>query len=235
MPFRINVMIVLLILFFALSAKGQSQDVQSRMKLGFEWMPHKKWELNAMYRLDLKENISTLRRSNFEAGIQYDINKWLSANIAYRFATSYSKDFHRFEAGMNAGWKMNKKWQLSFRSIVQRDFNYLNREYLQQEIPDWRWRNRISAKFSFHKKWSATVFTEMFSTAYPENLHLFRIRTGADISFKAFKKHQWAIGYFYQQPISDISALRIHTFELEYTFKLNTRKKKAKPTSNNSE
>jgi hypothetical protein len=207
---------------------AQPQDAQLRSKVGFEWNPHKKWELSASYRLDLNQNFTSFRRSNFEVGMNYDVLKWLKIGSAYRFVTSYEQDFHRFEVSLAAKQKIGKKFQVSFKTMVQRDFNYLNKEYFQTHVPDWRWRNRIALKYDITKKWNAGIFTELFSTAYPEKLYPFRLRTGFDLSYTYKKRNQFGIGYFYQKVFNDNQPNDIQVFEVEYIYKLSTWKKKKK-------
>lgn len=225
--FRFFIFIGILI-FLGKEALAQPQDAQLRSKLGFEWNSHKKWELSASYRLDLNQNFTSFRRSNFETRFNYDITKWLKAGAAYRFVTSYEQDFHRFEISMAARQKLGTKFQVSFKTMVQRDFNYLNKEYFQTYIPDWRWRNRFALKYDITKKWNAGVFTELFSTAFPEKLYPFRLRTGFDLSYTYKKRNQFAIGYFYQKAFNDNQFSDIQVFEVEYVYKLSTWKKKKK-------
>jgi hypothetical protein len=210
-------------------AYAQPDDTQLRTETKFQYIPAKKWSLYGSYRLDLNQNITAFRRSNFEIGGSYNILKWLRVGTAYRFVTAYNRDFHRFELSLSARESfLKKKFQVAFTTMLQSNMDYINRDFLAINDLVWVYRNKIRLRYSPVKRWNIQAYTELFAWTRKKQTDFYRLRSGAGASYAFSKKHELSVGYFYQNEFNIRNAKNIQALELEYTYTLNTRKKKKK-------
>lgn len=214
---------------YGMPANAQPDDTQLRTETKFQYIPSKKWSMYGSYRLDLHQNITAFRRSNFEIGGSYDLLKWLRFGTAYRFVTSYTRDFHRFEWSLSARKSfLNKKFQVAFTTMVQSNVDYINRDYLANNNPVWVYRNRLRLRYSPHKRWDIQTYTELFAWTRRKETEFYRLRSGIAASYAFNKKHELSAGYFYQNEFNIRNADNTQAVVLEYTYTLDTRKKKKK-------
>lgn len=196
-PMFKKVLAILSLSILTLNLCAQEQDLGLRSELGLRYRLNKKSSLDFSYRLDLKENISQFRRSNFSFAYNRKINKWLDAELYYRFITNNTQDKHRFRVALSTDKKIYKRTKLEFRTLLQHDLNYLDGDYLRSYKPRWVWRNRLRIDYKINKRWSADVYTEPFISQNYKGFNPYRIRTGASL---AYTKKRWKLSaeYFYQ-------------------------------------
>jgi hypothetical protein len=210
-------------------ANAQLDDTQLRTETKFQYIPAKKWSMYGSYRLDLNQNISAFRRSNFEIGASYDLLRWLRIGTAYRFVTSYAREFHRFEWSLSARKSLlNKKFQVAFTTTVQSNVDYINRDYLAINNPVWVYRNKLRLRYNPDKRWNIQAYAELFARTKRKETDFYRLRSGIEASYAFSKKHELSAGYFYQNEFNIRNADNIQAIVLEYTYTLDTRKKKKK-------
>jgi hypothetical protein len=200
-------------------ANAQLDDTQLRTETKFQYIPAKNWSMYGSYRLDLNQNISAFRRSNFEVGGSYDLLKWLRIGTAYRFVTSYTRDFHRFEWSLSARKSfLNKKIQVAYTTTVQSNIDYINRDYLAFNDPIWVYRNKLRLRYSPDKHWNIQAYTELFAWTRRKETDFYRLRSGIGASYAFNKKHELSAGYFYQNEFNIRNADNIQAIVLEYTY-----------------
>ena len=223
------VFVCLLMTAWCMHVSAQPDDTQLRTETKFQFIPSKKWSLYGSYRLDLNHNISAFRRSNFEIGGDYDLLKWLRLGTAYRFVTSYTRDFHRFELSLSARKSfLDKRFQVAYTTMVQSNMDYINRDYLAFNDPVWVYRNRIRIRYSPDKHWNIHAFTELFARTRRKESEFYRLRSGVGASYAFNRKHELSAGYFYQNEFNIRDAENIQAIVMEYTYTLDVRKKKKK-------
>jgi len=210
---------------------AQPDDTQLRQSIGIDWKINKRWEANASYRMDLFQNLGTFRRSNVTVGGTYEIRKWLNASVSYRFGTSYSKDFHRFRAGLAAKKDIYRDLQGGLRTMMQHDVRYLDADYLSDYKPTYIWRNKISLKYPLSKRIDVGIYTDLFTSLKQGVLNPYRLRSGFSVSYLYKKRHHLSAEYFYQNEFRTKSPLSVQVFNLDYTFDLQKKKKKKKKTT----
>ncbi|MBL7765715.1 MAG: DUF2490 domain-containing protein [Chitinophagaceae bacterium] len=207
---------------------AQLDDTQLRQQIGVNWSPTKKIDLNASYRLDYKFDMRAFRRSNFSIAADYEITKWLSAGIGYRFATSPSTDFHRFKIFASAKKDLTKKLTLSFRSMVQHDVKYLNSEYLNSYKPTYVYRNKLGLKYALKKKIDLFAYSDLFAQTKNHTTGLYRLRSGLGAEYTYKKRNHLALSWFYQNEFRIKSPQNIQVFNIEFTFDLQKKTAKGK-------
>ncbi len=189
--------ILLFTLLSCLAGSAQEQDLGLRQELGIRYRVNKKSSIDFSYRLDLKENISQFRRANFNLVYERKINRWLDAEVYYRFITNYEQDKHRFRVSLSSSKKIYRRTRLQFRTLLQHDINYFNGDYLRSYKPNWIWRNRLLLDRKLSKRWNLNLYTEPFISQSYKGFNLYRLRTGATLSYS---KKRWKLSaeYFYQ-------------------------------------
>lgn len=192
-----HLLLLFLFTFSSMLLRAQEQDFGLRSELGLRYRINKKSNLDFSYRLDLKDNLSQFRRSNFSFAYNRDINKWLSAEVYYRFITNNDQDEHRFRASLSTDKKIIRKTKVKFRTLLQHDIEYFDKEYIQTYKPEWVWRNKLSLERKLNKRWKANIYTEPFISQSNEGFNPYRLRSGAVISYS---KKRWKLSaeYFYQ-------------------------------------
>ena len=193
---RISLLLLLVLLTF--QASSQEQDLGLRGELGVRYRINKKSNLDFSYRLDLKENISQFRRANFNLVYARKVNKWLDAEVYYRYITNNEKDKHRFRASLSTAKKVFKKTKLQFRTLLQHDISYFDGDYLSTYKPRWVWRNRLLLDRKLSKKWSANLYAEPFISQNYKGFHPYRLRTGVSLSYSK-KRWKYSAEYFHQR------------------------------------
>ena len=179
------------------SAVAQEQDLGFRGELGLRYRINKKSNVDFNYRLDLKENMGQFRRSNFSFSYERKLNKWLDAELYYRYITSYSRDKHRFRMALSTSKKIAKKTRLQFRTLLQHDIAYFSGDYLREYKPKYVWRNKLQLSRKINKRWSANLYTEPFISQSYKGFNPYRIRTGASLSYSK-KRWKYTAEYFFQ-------------------------------------
>ncbi len=218
---------ILILLGIPYSLFAGLDDTQYRQYHSLVYSPVKPLELSLTYRLDVKENFSRFNKSNFEFSADYEIKNWVKLVSGYRFSTSYKSDKHRFTLGLSFKVKPeNKNYQFQFRSILNYDSDYLDRDYWKMEDPELKLRLRGKFKYKISKKISVSAFSETFVTTYPGEFNFYRMRYGGDIDFSPAKSHSLALGYFYQHEFSIKKPESVQTFSLSYTYEIRKKKKK---------
>lgn len=213
---RRSVLYIIFLLSLGSFCQAQEQDLGMRSQLGVRYRIDKKSNVDFSYRLDLKDNWSQFRRSNFSFSYDRKLNKWLDGEIYYRFITNYTQDEHRFRIALSTDKKIYKKTKIGFRTLLQHDMDYLDGDYLRRYKPEWVWRNKLSLDRSINKRWDINIYTEPFISQSYKGFIPYRLRTGAAVSYS---KNKWKLSaeYFYQNEFYfENSGLHIIGIEARY-------------------
>lgn len=224
---------VFLVAVFLLPVKhvcAQLDDTQLRTQVKLQYSPVKKLNVYGMFRVDLRNQLTAFRRNNFEIGGDYKLLPWLEIGTSYRFATSYERDFHRFELCLSARKKiLQEKAQLAITTRVQSNMDYINKDYFSLHNPVWVYRNKLRFRYSPTKKWDIYVFSELFAITEEKQSQFYRLRSGTGVSRTIKKQHELTLGYFIQNEFNINNADLIQCIELEYTYEIKKKKKKTTP------
>lgn len=226
----ISMRICLLLIFSltALSATAQIEDTRLRQRIGITYDMNKKWSFKATYRLDNEHNMMAFRRSNFDLTATYKVNKWLNGIANYRFGTSYLSDFHRIRIGIGASKNLNKKSELSLRSLIQHSVNFIDADYFNSYKPKWIWRNKLTYSYNLNNKTKLELFDELFANRYKGSSYFYRNRIGAALNYTYKRRHHFMLGYFLQNDFNIKSPEIVQVINTDYTFDIIKKKKKKK-------
>lgn len=202
-------------------------DTESRQYIGLTYEPIKPLDISLTYRLDLYENLSQFKRNSIDLSVSYDLIKWMRLISGYRFTTSYKNDRHRFIIGVAMKARSsNKKYQFQFRSLLNFDSEYLDRDYWKVEAPAYKLRLRTKFKYRLNKKVDLALFAEAFTRNSSQRYFFYRMRYGGGVEYAPSKAHSFEIGYFYQHEFNVKKPSTVQTFSAEYTFTIPSKKKK---------
>lgn len=229
-----KIVVIVAVLYSAIGITyAQLDDTQLRSEIILSYSPTKKLGLAGSYRIDLKENLSQFRRSNFEFSGNYELVKWLRVHTSYRYVTSYNKDQHRFNLGFSLRkTTANKKFQYQFKPTLQYSSDYMDREYWKYNDPRWTLRLRARGKYNISKKWATNVYAESFFQNFSDGYRFYRMRYGTELEYSPKKRHTLSAGYFFQHEFNRSKPDNIQTFSLNYEYEFKKKKKTAgKPAS----
>lgn len=225
-------LLFLCVLFLSPSwALAQMDDWQLRSQIGVTYSPAKRWDVSASLRYDRYQNLQAFRRSNITLGVSHQAHKHIQVGGSYRFITSSYQDIHRFRLYVTADKKINKRFNISARTMLQHDIKYFESAYLQQYNPRWVLRERIALKYEPTKKWKFVLYSEPFLAYRDAELSLYRWRNGLQAGYRYKKQHEFGAGFFWQHGMAQNAGQDIGVFLIQYTFDLNKPKAKKKKKS----
>lgn len=154
----------------------------------------------------MNENISEVGTWFNEIGLEYRINKVISASVAYRLIQkrrlddSYSTR-HRYLINLNFREKLGNI-SLSFRARYQSQY----RDVLSSDngkLPDNYLRTRVMAKYDTNKKYVPFLSGEtFFHLNHPEGVVFDNYRLSGGISYEWNKKSSLNLGYMVDREIN---------------------------------
>lgn len=212
-------------------ASAQIHDWQLRSQIGVSYSPAKRWDVNASVRYDRHQQLQAFRRNNFTLGVSHQVRKRIELGASYRFITTPLLDIHRFRLFITADKKINKRFNLSARTLLQHDIKYFESVYLQQYNPRWVIRERIALKYEPTKKWKFVLYSEPFFAYRDAELSLYRWRSGLQAGYRYKRQHEFEAGFFWQHGMAQNAGQDIGVFLIQYTFDLNKPKAKKKKKS----
>lgn len=228
MMIKMRAYLAILFSIAVLHSTAQIEDTRLRQRIGITYDLNKKWSFKASFRLDNEHNMVAFRRSNFDLTATYKVNKWLNGIANYRFGTSHTSDFHRIRLGINASKNINKKSELSLRSLLQHSVNFIDADYLSSYNPKWIWRNKLSYSYDLSSKMKLELNDELFANRFRGSSYFYRNRIGASFNYTYKRRHHFMIGYFLQNDFNIKSPEIVQVINTDYTFDIIKKKKKKK-------
>jgi hypothetical protein len=184
--------------------------------------------------LRLKDSYSRLNLLYTNLGVSYKPLKGLKVSLIYRCIEKYKKSDEfsfRHRLMLDVGYKYRlSNWTFAYRSRFQSEV----RDYLSDDdgkTPEWFWRNKVEVKYTFLKKYSPYLGTELRyqikdprNPAYDEGWHRIRMFGGLDYSINA--NNSIGIYYLVQQEFNVESSQQLQILGLQYSLTLPDRKSK---------
>lgn len=217
----------LLLLSTLAHAQGLFSDAELRQRIAVSYRPGGNWSLSAKYYLLTDQRLTHFSTSTFGIEASYKLNKWLRLGAEYRFETSHTGDRNRFYL-YGVASKGYKKWDLSWRSMYEDDFDHFNAAYLSEHPSEKNWRNLFTLNYSYTKKWSFYTCAELYDHFQDGTVDPYRqvYSLGAGYVFK--KRHQFGLDLsWYHQPASSTNPDVART-TISYTMVLGKMSKKKK-------
>lgn len=186
----------------------------------------KRWNLAAEYQLRLEENMSVLRGHYISVQTDYDLLKYLSVGLEYRFVTAPDRTANRVQLSLTGKVK-GKKIGFSWRTAYQRQFEDFVDADTDDKSSDY-WRNKFQLKWKFVKNWQAYGAWEPFYRISDNGNKFDRLRYTAGVEWEFINHHSIDLAYLYQPQINRKSPRTFTIISVGYTWKIPGRKKEDK-------
>ena len=203
-------------------------DNELRQRVGLSWRPDKHWQITPKYLLYTDGNYSNLRRSVAALQVEYKVNKYLELGTEYRFATSYTTQFHRFRGYVKLDYSL-KTWGVKWRSMYQEDVEHFDAEYNAANPISKTWRNAFALKYSLNRKNSVYAFTEIYTRLETDPVYNRRYNYGLGYAYLYKRRNNFSLEVMMIDRYKKSGyQLRSTRASLSYTYILGKVKKKKK-------
>lgn len=209
--------VFLLFIFGALQAQDGRPIQKDRLlwtELKVEKEISKDLEIELSHSLRWDADVSDLYRNFSQIGAQYDIVKWFSVKVGYRYAYS-DQGYQRLFAVAGFDYSIE-----NFKIDWNNRYEYTN-ERLDGEDNEHRLREKVSLKYK-KKKWFVTpsIYGELFlpfgqGQNFPD---IDRVRYGTSLDLDLTKDHTISIGASTQDTYKKKRINRDFIFMAEYKF-----------------
>lgn len=224
--------IVRLLMFLAFTAglllstplMSQVNDAGLWTSMSFDAKVVKKLSLTLSQEFRFNENITELGTSFTESGLTYKLNKHLQIAVNYRFTqqrklNNYYTLRNRFYADFKYNHKI-KPFALSWRARFQNQIADLGRAS-DGGVPEYYFRNKLSAKWDFNKPFEPYISFELFSPLKFPRTHAFdNMRGTAGVEYEFSKHHKIDVYYMIQRELNVSNPETDFIIGLGYAYKL---------------
>lgn len=216
-------------LLLPLLGHAQNQEFQSRWGLQFDKEFRKGFDLSLSYQARFDHDSQNFQGSYFSISPSYKINKWLSAAMEFRYATSPVWDKFRLGAGFTAKKNFHKN-QVALRLLYQYEFYYQSIPEIGQNPNKNMFRLRLQYTRKLSKDLKVYVSTEPRFLVREQIGWIQRVRNSVGLEWAFIKQHSLDLSYFYQPQFSPAISLdnTVHVLNLNYVFSWSKMKKKKK-------
>ena len=216
------VLVICLFLITQISFSQISYDWENWTSIGIkkDFKHNFSWDFGYQIRFD--QGISHFKSSYISTGFGYKLNKYVSFDLSYRYATNNFRDLHRFSTALILTYKY-KKLELNLRNMIQNEREYFNSTYENGHTPQNYLRERLQISYAIIKPIKFYVSAEHFFKLSVNNIQMNRIRSIAGIDFKIKKLHTFGVAYMFQPNFPNTQIMQAVT--LEYTYEIPSWKK----------
>lgn len=221
--------------FCAAMAAGaqQAPDGQLRFTPSLTYRFTKKFKAGVDYRYALDHDMAVFRSSMLQGYGDYKLSKKWSAELGYRFTTSYEKDMHRIYASVTFDHKFGKRFTASARTRYQYSTQRFNSDFTDDFPAKEYIREKIIVQYNVPKiKASVYAGPELFFDWDAGGVHYDRIRYIAGTDYSLKYGNSVGLSFFYEDRYSTLKKDR-YVFNIKYQLALDEmlgklRKKKEK-------
>lgn len=209
---------VLFFLFLSAAVLAQDKDFGIWYGVSAEHKLNKKLDLDISTDVRTFENASKIDEAFLEAGLNFDFNKYFSAEGSYRLTKSIEKDDsyyyqHKFFLDLKGKIPVNRFTFSSSLRFQSRTKTYI--EDSEDENADYQGKVKIKAVYrtvSFPV--DPYIYSEAFIPLFSDKTGVGKVRYSAGFDFKIAKKHSIQLEYIYQRDylphLSDINIISVN-------------------------
>lgn len=162
----------------------------------------KKWSLDFKNQVRLNENATRFDYTAVDAGVSYDLTKWLDLNLTYRY---------NLKNHWSDGWQHSHQLRgnIQFSHGIG-DFKFYNRSRFQTGVEDsfdltaaaddLFYRNRTRVKYDIGSRWDIYAYFEAYfrmGPPEPDEGSIYRTRVSAGANFEVNSRE--SIRFFFVQ------------------------------------
>ncbi len=212
---------------FAQTSRTDPQDTEGWYSASLKLDLPRKWESNLTCEERFYNNLKTGYGTYVSLGLTKKVSKYIGFTGEYRIAAFNYGITHRYTFGLEATKKVNKKWDLSGRILLQ---NRVQDSYEPGIASDKSlfWRVRGLAKYEINKKLDAYASVEPIMMV-GGNSFVDNWRSAIGLKYKLNKKAKFDLFYIYRPDYGKKTYNRIFHivgFNFSYTLKVKEKKKK---------
>lgn len=219
--------IFIIILLFSLNSNAQYNDFGVWSNFGLSYKINKDYKLKYNLGYRTEENSKYTNRIYNEVSLEYNLFKYLELGLEYRNTFYRNIDFtysneHRLNPTLVFSYKINKLFDIDFRSQYQIDFSNGNNDdfYISDDIRNQvRFRPRV--KLDVGKRSTLNFSYEAFFHLAEPNNYLRRERFSLELSSEYIKYHNIEIAYLYQYNLNTTNQRFDNVLKLSYSYNLN--------------
>lgn len=217
------------ILLLPLLGLAQNQEFQTRWGLQLDKEFRKGFDLSLSYQARFNQDSRNFQGSYISVSPSYKMNKWLSASVEFRYATSPVWDKFRLGAGFTAKKNFHKN-QVALRLLYQYEFYYQSLPEIGQNPDKNMLRLRLQYTRKLVKDVKVYVGIEPRFMVREQQGWIQRVRNSVGLEWAFNKHHSLDLSYFYQPEFNAAESLdnTVHVMNLNYVFSWSKMKKKKK-------
>lgn len=223
-----NIRIIILLLCLCLATTLSAQDIpaptdvntsdfRGRIEGAFEWEVVKDLSLEAGIQLRLKDDFSSVDRTQTSFGINYEVCKYVDLGADYILINRYDKaksawEKPRHRANLNLEGKVDiGRVELSLRERFQATFRTDSVNRYEKMNPELILRSRLMATYKIrHSRWSPYLLFELHNTLnapkvvanyksdpYSTDNFITRYRAGVGVKYRVRRNHRLDFYYYF--------------------------------------
>lgn len=225
--FRSNLVGILSLSFVLIfiSASAQEKDFELWTSIGVSKKLSKKFSVALKEDVRFYNNATSLKSNYTQLSASYNIKKFVSIGLAYRFANKKEYDFstthqHLFLSDLKL--KQNyKRFDFAYRLRYQRKYSNINTEE-NGTIPATYLRHRWTVKYNIRKtRFQPYASFELFQDMdYPERYYQKKHRFTLACTYKSKNKNETTVFFTLQREMNQINPLQSGILGVKYNFSL---------------
>lgn len=194
-----------------------TNDFRGRVEASFEYKPMKRLSLEAGVQLRLKDDFSSVDRTQTSFGINYETCKHFDIGADYilinrydKAASAWEKPRHRVNLNLKVKTDIGRV-ELSLRERVQTTFRTDSVNRYEKMNPEIILRSRLMATYKIrHSRWAPYLLFELHNTlnapkvvanfkvdAYEIDNYVTRYRTGVGTKYNITRNHRLDFYYYF--------------------------------------
>jgi len=214
-------LVVIIALFTKTTTYSQGNDAAFWTGIELEKTIKKGLDGHLKFQGRLNDNFTHLDYGFIDFGIDYKLNKYISATTAYVLNSKNSP--------MGRDWSARHQWYGNIKLSYKHDkFKVVNRNQLQTDLEDsrsasgsWFYRNKTSVKIPINKEFSTNFSYEAYfrlGFREPHEGVIYRTRYAFGIGYQFNKRNQLNLGYLIQLQRKSAIPDRIFAVTVGYDF-----------------
>jgi hypothetical protein len=209
---------ILIFLPFSISVLAQEKDFGIWYGVSAEHKLSKKFSLDMSTDVRTFENASKIDEAFIEGGVNFDFNKYISAEGSYRLTKSIEKDDnyyyqHKFFLNLKGKLPVDRFTFSGSLRLQTRTKTYI--EDSEDENADYQGKIRLKATYrtvSFPV--DPYIYSEAFIPLFSDKTGIGKVRYSAGFDIKFTQKHSIQLEYIYQRDylphLSDLNVISVN-------------------------
>jgi hypothetical protein len=186
-----------------------------------------KWSGGAEYLYRTRELMSGMEGAFLYASTRYKLSEHLSPEFKFRYVTSNTRDYYRYELALRLSYNY-KKFTFLYRPASFYEYEHLAPSYEPGHEPTTYFRNRIQVSLHATKKFNPFFSAEIYSRITAKHTEVRRMAYLAGSQIKLNTHFNLDVYYLLQPEYNQPNPKMIHAVGTSLELNLQKKKKKKK-------